>query len=155
MAIRLNHSWRDGIILIIADRLDLPSQAKSPLHSLEQFTHGTAVGGDLHLHATIAIEVDNGVGLPSAIEDVLGDVQGSGVAFGAEAAAFAVDFVGMGALEAAGGVAGEGFHDVELVVVGEARVGCWDGGEADLARGGGRHGGRFAFASFQNWLWFW
>lgn len=42
---------------------------------------------------------------------------------------------------AAGGVPGEGFHHVELVLVGEAGVGRGDGREAYLAWGGGRHGG--------------
>lgn len=52
------------------------------------------------------------------VEDVLRHVEGSLVAFGAETAAFAVHVVWVGAGGAVGGVPGEGFHDVKLVVVG-------------------------------------
>ena len=72
------------------------------------------------------------------IDDVLGDVAGSLVAFRAKAASFAVHFVWACAGGAVGGVAGERFHNIELVVMGETRVGRSDGGEADLT-GWGSH----------------
>lgn len=74
--------------------------------------------------------------MASSIEDVLGNVEGSLVAFGAEAASFAVHFIWTCAGEAVGGVAGECFHDIELVVMGKTRVGHGNGREADLTRWG-------------------
>ena len=76
--------------------------------------------------------------MTGSVEDVLGHVEGSLVAFRAKAASFAVHFVWTCAGGAVGGVAGERFHDIELVVMGETRVGHRDGREADLT-GWGSH----------------
>lgn len=85
-------------------------------------------------------EVHGGECLAGFGEDVLRDVEGALVPFGAEGAAFAVGFVRVRAGGAVGGVPGEGLHDVELVVVGEAGVGGGDGGEEYLAGGVGHCG---------------
>lgn len=68
------------------------------------------------------------------------------MALGAEAVAVAVHEVRVGAVRAVGTVAGKGFHDVELVVLGESGVGRGDRGEAGLSDGG-RHCGL--------WSWDW
>ena len=84
--------------------------------------------------------------MAGSVEDVLGNVEGSLVAFGAKAASFAVHFVWTCAGGAVGGVAGECFHDIELVVVGETRVGHRDGREADLTGWGSHYNlSRFGF----------
>lgn len=138
----LDDARGDLIIRIIADRLHLPPQTQAAFHGFEQFTDDGAVDWDLHLYATVTVEVDDGEGLAGFGEDVLGYVEGALVAFGAEGAAFAVGVVGVRAGRAVRGVAGEGFHDVEFVVVREAGVCCWDGSEADLAGAAeGRHFG--------------
>lgn len=66
---------------------------------------------------TIAVKVDDRVCFACFLHDVLGDVDGALVALGAERFTVPVDFVRVGALGAVRGVAGEGFHDIELVVV--------------------------------------
>jgi len=53
---------------------------------------------------------------------------------------------------ATGGVTSEGFHDIQLVVVGEAGVGRHRR-EAHLAGGCGRHDDGFALGSLENWFW--
>ena len=149
----MDDSWRDWIILIVADRLDFPSQAKTALHGFEEFTHDAAVCWNLYLHALIAVEVDNRQGLAGFDEDVLCDVLRAGMAFGAETAALAVHIVRVCADGAVRGVAGKGFHDVEFVVVGEAGVGYRYWSESYLAGGCRRHGDGFALGSFQNGWW--
>lgn len=109
---RLHHPRGDVVRLVVAGGGDPPAQAEAAFHRLEQLADDGAVGRDLHLHAPVALEVDDGEGLAGFVEDVLGDVEGPLVAFGAETAAFAVDFVGVDAGGAVRGVAGEGFHDV-------------------------------------------
>ena len=102
------------------------------------------------MDALVGVEVDDGGGLAGAVDDVLGYVEGAGMAFGAETAAFAVGIVGMGAGGAVGGVLGELAHDVQFVVFGEARVGGRYGRESRLTGAGGRHGGGFAVGFFEN-----
>ena len=51
-----------------------------------------------------------------------------------------MDGIGVSAGGAVAAVAGEGFHDIDLVIVGEATVTDRYGREASVA-GGGRHGG--------------
>ena len=135
----MRHLWRYGISLVIVDHgRGFPVQAETSLHGFQQLTHSGAVDGDFDLDAPVAFEVDDGEGLARFVEGVLRDVLGALMAFGAQSAALAVRFVGVGAGCAVRAVAGECFHDEELVVVGEAGVGCWYGREADLA-GAGRH----------------
>ena len=76
------------------------------------------------------------------------------MAFGAECAACFVDGVGMGAVGAVGGMAGESVHDIELVPAGKAGYGCWDGTELDLAGfgGEGRHCCAWGAASRATWM---
>lgn len=148
----LDDARGDVVVRVIADRLDFPAQAQTALHGFEEFTHDGAVSGNFHLDASVAVEVDDGEGLAGFGEDVLGYVEGALVAFGAEGAAFAVGVVGVCAGSAVRGVAREGFHYVEFVVVGEAGVGCWDGSEADLAGAAvGRHFGGKALRAVQAW----
>ncbi len=110
----------DVVGCVVADRLQFPSQSQSALHGFEEFAHDAAVGGDLHLYGSAIVHVDDGECLPRFVEDVLGDVEGALVAFGAEAASLAVDFVWACTGGAVRGVPGEGFHHVEFVVVGKA-----------------------------------
>ena len=140
IAIGLDYFRWVGIILIVTYGQGLPSESQSTLHGFEQFANDTAVGWDLNLDATILVEIDDGERLACAVEDILGDVGCAGVAFGAETAALFVHVVRVGACQAVGGVAGEGSHDVEFIVVGEAGVGCRYGSETDLAGSCGRHG---------------
>lgn len=114
---------------------------QTPLHRLQEFADGGAVGGDLDLDALVTLAVHEGVGQAGFVEDVLRDVLGALEASGAEGAALAVDVVRVGAGGAVGAVPCEGFHHVELVVAGETGVGGRDGGEADLADGGRHDGG--------------
>lgn len=129
----------DRISRIVAFRLHLSSQSQSTLHCFEEFTNSAAISRNFHLHSSIAIEIDDREGLAAAREDILSDIKGTSVPFCAERAAKFMSFVGMCAGGAVRGVAGEGAHDVEFIVVGEARVCRGNGGEAHLF-GGGRHG---------------
>ena len=144
--------------LVVPGGGNLAAQAEAALRRLEQLSHGGAVGGNLHLHAAVAIEVDDGEGPAGFVDGVLRDVKGALVAFGAEGAAAAVGFTRVRAGRAAGGVSGEGFHDVELVVVGEARVGGGDWGEDHLPGGVGHCGGfgvGLYGCGFGGWWWGW
>ena len=77
--------------------------------------------------------------MAGSVEDVLGDVESSLVAFGAEGAAFPMEIVRVRAGGAVRGVAGECFHDIELIVVGKTRVGGGNWRKAYVA-GWGSHG---------------
>ncbi len=84
------------------------------------------------------------------------------MSFGAEGIAFLMDLIWMRAGGTVRGVAGECFHDIELVVMGQARISGGNFGEADLARRarlagcGGRHNW-FALCSnygrWRRWCW--
>lgn len=73
------------------------------------------------------------------IVNVLGDVESTLVTLGAESASLAMDFVWASACGAVRCVTGESFHDIKLVIAGEAGVGG-NRSEVDLADKG-RHCG--------------
>ena len=75
------------------------------------------------MDALALFEVDEGVGLPGFVVEVLRYIQCALVPSGTESAASTEDVVGVDAGAAMGGVAGEGFHDEELIVTGQPRVG--------------------------------
>lgn len=89
------------------------------------------------MDAVVAVTVDGGEGLAAFVVDILGDIEGALMAFGAESTSIAMDFVGAGACGAVGSVTRKSFHDVKLIVAGKTRV-CGDGSEIDLADEG-RH----------------
>lgn len=134
----LDHFGWETVFLIGAGGRNLSADAKAAFHGLEQVPDDGAVGRDLHLHSVVVLEVDYGECLAGSVEDVLGDVEGTLVAFGAESTAFAMEVIRVCAGGAVRGVSGECFHDIELVVVGQTRVGGGDGREAYLA-GWGSH----------------
>ena len=115
---RLSHFGWETVFLIGAGGRNLSADAKAAFHGLEQVPDHGAVGGDLHLHSMVVLEVDYGECLAGFVKEVLGDVEGTLVTFGAEATAFAMDVIRVCAGGAVRGVAGECFHDIELVVVG-------------------------------------
>ena len=115
-------------------------EPQAALDGFQKPAHGVAVAGDLNLASLVPLQIDDREGLPGFVEDVLRHVQGALEAFGAQRSSGKVHRVGIGAGRAVGAVPGEGFHDVDLVIAGEAGVGCWDGREAGLAEGR-RHGG--------------
>ena len=82
----------------------------------------------------VTVTVDEREGLPAFVVDVLGDVESSLVAFGAEGSTVAVDFVGAGTCGAVASVAGEGFHYVEFIVARDTGV-VGHRSEVDLADG--------------------
>ena len=63
-----------------------PSDPQPAINTFEQILHDPAVARDLHLHAFTALEINNGVKTPRFREDVLLDILGAGVSFGAEVA---------------------------------------------------------------------
>ncbi len=68
------------------------------------------------------------------VVDVLSDVEGPLVAFGAEGTTVAVDLVGVGASGTVAGMASKRFHNVEFVIPRKTRVGR-DRSEIHLANG--------------------
>ena len=115
---RLDHFGWETVFLIGAGGGNLSAYAKAAFHGLEQVPNHGAVGWDLHLHSMVVLEVDYRECLAGFVQDVLGDVEGTLVAFGAEGTAFAMDVIRVCAGGAVRGVSGECFHDIELVVVG-------------------------------------
>ncbi len=87
-------------------------------HRLEQLPDDDTIGWDLHFHPSIEIEVDYRECLAGSVKDILGDVEGSLVTFGAEATAFTMSVVWVYAGGAVRGVTCKCFHNIELVVVG-------------------------------------
>lgn len=67
----------------------------------------------------VAVTVDKGEGLAALVVDILSNVEGTLVAFGAEGAPITVDFVRAGASGAVAGMASESFHYVEFVIARE------------------------------------
>ena len=85
-------------------------------------------------------EIHDREGLATFVKDVLGDVESALEPFGAERAAFQVDGIWVGTGGAVTAMAGEGFHDIDLVIMWEATVRGRYGREASLTDSG-RHGG--------------
>lgn len=123
---RRNRSRRDSatgwnvVSFVIASRLDFAPQTKATLHGFQQRADGFAVGRDLDLDALVAVAVDKGERLAAFVVDVLGDVKGTLMTFGAKGAAAVVHFVRVGASGTVAGVASEGFHHVQFVRAREA-----------------------------------
>ena len=128
---------RDVVGRVIADGWRLATESEPALHRLQEILDDLAPDGDLNLHELAALAVDERVGLAAFVVDVLGHVQSELVALVAEGTAVEVDLVGLGAIMAAVGVVGKGLHDVDLVVMGLARVDR-GGREANLSLEG-RH----------------
>lgn len=121
----MRHARLDLISAIHALRLLSPSQAQALIHSCEQSTYGSAAGWDLDLDVIVAgVAVGRGkgaAGLAGVVINVLGNIDGEGVAGLAQGAAGTVDAVRGRARGAVRGVVGKGFHDVLFVVVGKTR----------------------------------
>ena len=126
--------------MVVTDRGLQLAEAKSALHRLEKFADRVAIGGNLHLHALVGIQVDDRESVAGFVEEVLRNIEGTFVPLGAESLTLQVDLIRPSALGAVRGVLGERTHHIELVVVGKARVGCGNRRETHLT-GAARHSG--------------
>lgn len=127
----------DVVGCVVADGGRLATESEPTLHGLQEILDDLAADGDLNLHQLVALAVDLRVGLAAFVVNVLGHILSELVTFVAEGPAVEMDLIRSGAVSAPRGVVGKGFHHVDLVVVGLARVdrgGC----EANLSLEG-RH----------------
>lgn len=115
-----------------------PSEIQAVLHGFEEPADGVAARGDLDVGAVAGDAVDDGEGLPALVVEILRDVEAALVAARAEGSAAAEGVEGACTACAVGGVPGEGFHDEELVVLGESGVG---GGLGEVHRAVAREEG--------------
>ena len=146
---------RDIVILVVADhRLLRLAETEPAFHGLQKLTHRGTFGGDLNLDPLVVFEIDDGKRMAGFVEDVLGDIYSTLVAFGAERLTRSVDLVRVGALVTVGCVSGEGAHHIELVVVRESRIGGGDGSETHLADTA-RHGRRLLWCQLRRLWWCW
>lgn len=137
----LNHrSGRNVVRFIVALRFwsDL-IDSQSTLHGPKQGTNGLAADGNFDLDSLTALAIDEGVSLAILVVDILGNVDCSLMALGAERLGSPMDGVWVSAGVAVGSVLCKLLHDKGLVISGHARDD--DGGiEANVSLERG-HGG--------------
>ncbi len=108
------------VVVSISDRFrDLPpSQVEAVLHGSEEPAYSFAAGGDLDMGALTGNAVYDGEGVAPFIIEVLGDVQPTLVTARAERPPSGEGVMWSSTALTVGGMAGKGFHDEDLVVLG-------------------------------------